>query len=54
MSKARPILIDLADIPKNWNIDKWMEYYKQTGNLIFNSETITKTTYERRQRKNIK
>lgn len=48
LSKGKVILIDLADIP--FDIDKWNEHFKQTGQLIFKNETLTKRQYERKNK----
>lgn len=52
LSKGKVTLIDLADIPKGFNIDTWIENFKQTGQLVFENETLTKPQYERRKKKN--
>lgn len=44
-----PILINLGDIPKDFDIEKFMEYYKQTGMIITNEGALTKREYEERR-----
>jgi len=35
------VSIDLSKIPKDWSVEKWLKYYKNTGLIFMSSEIPT-------------